>query len=130
MDPHLQLAFEFASDLSKQLITLSTGIIVISITFTKEILRHVPKSQWKILGSAWTLYLVSVTFGVFHLMALTGGLDQVSQEPLKGIPRSAHLYSAVQVIAFLIATAIVIWYGIRGLRADNKATPNIPHDPE
>jgi len=59
-------------------------------------------------------------------MALTGGLKEAKQE----IPRSAHLYSGIQIITFLIATAMVIWYGVLGLRADDKKPPDSRPDPD
>ena len=120
MENHLiKLAFEFASDLSKQLITLSTGIIVITITFTKDILIMFPQSRWKILGGAWTIYFISVIFGILHLMALTGALEQAKTE----IPQSAHLYNGIQFITFMIATALVIYYGLIGLRVGSGKVP-------
>jgi hypothetical protein len=127
MDPQIKLAFEFASDLTKQLITLSTGIIVITIAFTKDILSRISKSQRWLLGSAWVLYLISVICGIFSLMALTGALaplELVSQEVLKQIPSIPRQFARWQIITFLVATVIVILYGVLGLRADEKESPN------
>ena len=40
MDPSVSLkAFEFAKDLTTQLITLATGTIALTITFSKDFLR-------------------------------------------------------------------------------------------
>jgi hypothetical protein len=43
LDPQVRMAFEFASDLAKQLITLATGILALTITFTKDLVKHVPE---------------------------------------------------------------------------------------
>jgi hypothetical protein len=129
LDPHLKLALQFASDLSKQLITLSTGIIVITITFTKDILKRVSLNKQGLLGWAWAIYLISVIFGIFSLMSLTGVLAPKDGEPLKQISCSARVNSAIQIITFLVATFMVILYGIVELRAAKNKTGNKHLDP-
>ncbi len=60
MDEQIKLAFTFASDLSKQLITLSTGILALTVTFTKDIVRRISaKGAWA-LAVAWIFYFISI----------------------------------------------------------------------
>ena len=75
MDEPVQKAFDFASDSTKQLITLSTAILALTITFNKDVLQSVSSSSINTLISAWIVYLVSIFFGVLTLLALTGTLD-------------------------------------------------------
>lgn len=68
-------SFDFAADVAKQLITLATAIITVMITFSKDILgTNSHYIAW--LLSSWILFLLSIVFGIFTLMALTGVLAQ------------------------------------------------------
>jgi hypothetical protein len=105
-------AFDFAADLTKQLITLSTSIVTVSLLFG----GHFPK-QSRLAPSAWVFYLVSSILGLWTLMALTGILAPVKVPPKSfDLGFNVRLPSALQVIAFMIAIAITIrfvflWYG-------------------
>lgn len=75
MDPQLKEAITLAAEISKQLITLSTGIIAITVTVTSTFARRI--SIWKLwltLIPAWTLFLLTILFALWHLSALTGNL--------------------------------------------------------
>jgi ketosteroid isomerase-like protein len=73
-------AFDFASEATKQLLTLSTGIIAVTITFSKDILISVPFSAKVFLMTAWGAYVLSLVFGLFTLLALTGELQEKPAE--------------------------------------------------
>jgi hypothetical protein len=70
-----KLAFEFARDTTKQLITLSSGIIAVTIIFAKDFVGKVDSSTQTWVLCAWGAFLVSVFFGLWTLMALTGSLQ-------------------------------------------------------
>jgi hypothetical protein len=105
----MQKAFDFAADLAKQLITLASGIIAVVITFfeksTSPGTSPVAVSTLKI---PLLIYLSSIVLGVGALMALTGVL---AENKPSATPNSsnARLFSGLQIIAFLIATAWMIW---------------------
>jgi hypothetical protein len=109
----LQLGFEFASELSKQIITLATGILALTITFHKDVLEGRPRRGDRLLATAWIALLLAVSFGIWHLMALTGHL--VSPAGASGIGPSARLPAALQVIAFAAGLGLVIAYGALNL---------------
>jgi hypothetical protein len=71
-------AFEHASDTTKQLIRLATAIIAVSITFSKDIIGNTTAHRG-VLISAWITYLLSIIFGVWALLAMTGELQPSSQ---------------------------------------------------
>ena len=58
-------ALSYLSEKTKQLITLATGILAVTITFAKEVLRGLP-AAWIALPLlfGWLLYLASIHFGV------------------------------------------------------------------
>ena len=146
MNTQNQMAFEFAADLAKQLITLSTVILALTITFTKDLLKRVPSRKLWTLKAAWVGYFLTIVFGIFSLMALTGTLaprtersesKQVTEKTADladkpathhpnevktiEIAQSARNYAKVQVLSFLTATILVIVYGITTLKATNAA---------
>jgi hypothetical protein len=142
MDEQVKLAFEFAKGLSEQLITLSTGIVALSVTFTKDIVARGPSGRTRvILGVAWLFFIVSVICGLDHLMALTGELvpkpktvvtdsaGEVQPPPLPprvtGIGSGARGAMARQLITFIIATALMLVYGYLSLRPKNAPRQKI-----
>src|SRR5215468_10416340 len=71
-------AFDFAADATKQILTLSTGILALTITFAKDILGA-PGHWSRLLGWSWILYLISILCGVWTLLALTGSFSSSGQ---------------------------------------------------
>jgi hypothetical protein len=122
MDTRRQEAFKFASDLAKQLITLSTGILAITITFSKDIIKpvSVPRYAAILLFIAWGTYLFCVVCGIWTLMALTGELEpKVSNgQPLPEPTTkrtNVFLPTVLQIVSFLIATGLIIAFGISSI---------------
>jgi len=79
MDERVKKAFDFASDSTKQLITLSTAILALTITFNKDVLHNVSAGTRIILTCAWFVYLLSICLGISTLLALTGTLDPIKR---------------------------------------------------
>lgn len=109
MDDRAGKALDFASDSCKQLITLATGIIALSVTFTKDFVGEVSGGARSLLVLSWLAFLVSVVFGVWLLLALTTSLAS-SRETDVGIPR-VRIPAALQVITFLVGLALVVAFG-------------------
>ena len=115
MDEPLKKAFDFAADLAKQLITLATGIITITITFAKDFLpREATPDAKRWAMCAWCAFLISIVCGVWMLMALTGTLDQ---KPGKSYPISTRgsnvtIPAALQVLFFLAGLLLTIVFAM------------------
>ena len=60
MDEPVKLAFQFARDLATQLITLSSGVLALSITFNKDVIKTAPKRFGWVLWAAWVCLLFSI----------------------------------------------------------------------
>jgi hypothetical protein len=115
-------AFTFASDVTKQLITLSTGVVALTITFSKDILGGVSDERikalffaWEVkethlLAGAWLVYLLSIIFGIVTLMTLTGNLERSRSDSVYA--GNIRLFSGVQIVLFLAATFAIIRFGI------------------
>lgn len=148
-------AFDFASETTKQLLTLSTGIVALTITFAKDILIAVPFSAKLFLMAAWGVYVVSLLFGISTLMALAGELEPPPTEANEAgseadanvntndndiqnasdnrVPsiwaKSIKLASTVQVITFLVATSFVVVSGVLSTVNSNRLQPTAQPEP-
>ena len=109
------LGFNFAKDLAIQLITLSTGLLALSVTFTKEILVTISKSRLVVLRLSWGTHMFSILCGVWTLMALTGSLMPiVSTTPnaLRQFGQNVRHPAAGQVVLFVLGTLLLLFvYG-------------------
>ena len=64
MDEQTKTAFLSASDTSKQLITLATGLLALEITFAKDVIVKLDAAAKCLVGASWVLLLLSVIAGV------------------------------------------------------------------
>ena len=106
LDEKTKKQFDFATDLVKQLITLSTGVLALTITFLHDILKNAEAPTSLLV--AWILYVVSIPFGIVAMMALTAGLtaDEPSiLSPFISVPAS------VQTLTFLAGTVAILVFG-------------------
>jgi hypothetical protein len=74
MKENQKKAFDFAADTTKQLITISTAIITLTVSFSKDILGGAADSTKIFLIWTWAIFIASIIFGLATLMALTGRL--------------------------------------------------------
>jgi len=117
-------AFEFATDTTKQLITLSTVLIGISVTFFEKF--DVDVSKWFLIGS-WLLFLISIVAGILTLMSITGVLDKYIDTDDDLTPeqskdgntnnKTASIYHeaitnkyAIQIFLFIGGLSLLIYY--------------------
>ena len=115
-DERTKEAFTFASEVSKQLLTLATGVTGITVSFAQYI---IPASEiWakRCLSAGWIVYIFSVLFGIGTLMALAGTLGAAATINASSIyGKNIKLLSGGQVLAFLVATLLIVLSGILGL---------------
>lgn len=121
MAKQVPISFEFAQDLTKQLITLATGIIALEITFSKDLINKVSDCARYCAIISWSAFLLSIVFGVMTLMALTGNLTRLE----KGLPatimsKNVTRPSKIQIFFFLLGLAFTICYGFEGFKAIGK----------
>lgn len=80
MKENQKKAFDFAADTTKQLITISTAIITLTVTFSKDILGDSIDSPKELLIATWAVFIVSIICGVLTLMTLTGTLQPMKKK--------------------------------------------------
>jgi hypothetical protein len=123
MDNRTELAFEFAREIATQLLTLSTGFLALTVTFTKDLVKS--SHGRAMLYLAWILQLGSIAAGVWTLMSLTGALAR----PSSGTPifdASVRLPAGSQVLLFFCSMAATVWYGFvafSATKADGERSP-------
>lgn len=121
MTDNLQKAFDFAQETTKQLITLATGILALTLTFLKDVASSAPAGTRIFLEWGWGIYLVSILFGVGALMTLSGNLERPGSKttPTVGTPSIYRLNIRFCVVAqsvlFLVATSSTVIFGIKAI---------------
>jgi hypothetical protein len=115
-------AFDFAQELAKQLITLATGVLTATITFRDSLTKGITASPvgWlSLLQWGWLAQMISIAFGVWALMALTGELTPASGNSPPPAPRlsgfNVRFPFSAQILTFLVGTALISIYVINGL---------------
>lgn len=114
MTEDTKLAVEFASDLAKQIMTLSTAVITATISFTKDIVSAASAKAVRFLRLSWVFFLLSLISGVWTLMALTGSLASKGGG-LSGtselLALNVRLPASLQIVSFLLGVLFVILFG-------------------
>lgn len=132
-------AFDFAAESTKLLITLSTGIIALTITFSKDFVPDLSEVRLWPIVTAWGCFLLSVIFGIATMLSLTGllsgyptgsGDEGAEIEPSVYAP-SVSRKSLLQIVFFLLALGFTCVHGCESMsriddcraRCDNTVDP-------
>jgi hypothetical protein len=102
-----------AVDISKLLITLSTGIIVISLTFFKDYLKEVSIQKYY-LNSGWIFEIISVITGIFFLLSML--IFYYNWEKVKLLYKPALYLGLAQLVCFLLGTIFIVYFAILNLK--------------
>jgi hypothetical protein len=105
-------AYSFAQDVAKQLITLSTAIFALTLTFLKDTAGSHPHGK-AFLEVAWGFYLASTLVGVFLLMTLAGNIERPQRGTDSIYSGSIRLFSGAQFAFFAMALLLTLVFGIR-----------------
>lgn len=128
---------EVYRDLTKQLLTLASGILALTITFLEKVLTEVSGWGQVLLATSWGLYIVSILAGIGALMGIAGTLycrenpDDETRCQSSGEPLPTTIYAGtvrwpgrIQVLGFLIATACLIGVGLIDVNLTERDTDN------
>jgi hypothetical protein len=110
MDDQVKLAFASVGDLTKQLITLATGVLTLEVGFAKVFFEKAVSSAWQAPAS-WLLLLLSLVAGVWTLMALTGTLAAPAAPTAASVfDGNIRLPACLQVLFFILGVAMSTWF--------------------
>ncbi len=111
MDDQAKQAFTAASDWSKQIMTLSTAILTLTVAFSDSVFGDLSNSGMWLLVIAWLLYVVSILGGFLVLIALNEAL--VDHTPV--VPTDvyrARKWAHVQAVPFVGGTFVIMLFGL------------------
>lgn len=115
MSDRTRATFEFARDSTIQLIGLATGVMALTITFSKDLVGESAECNpmW-LLKVGWGCYFVSLLAGVFTLLALTGTLSRGPDALGHGDLYSANnrIPSAIQIISFAFGSFFALLFAL------------------
>ena len=108
MDPAVDKAFDFAQEVAKQLITLATGIIALTVTLLVDVLdKHA--AGLGALKVAWVCFMLSVPLGVAGLMSMSGNLERShGGGPPSIYSKNIVLFALGQTLAFTVGLAFTL----------------------
>lgn len=123
-------SFDFACDVTKQLITLSTGIITICIAFADKIFTRAEVQSHSVLF-VWALciFVVSILFGLLTQLKMTGIIANWKKRKDK---RSAiydgatRVLSGLQILSFFIAVVLSLIFVSKSAHGE-VPTPEMSH---
>jgi hypothetical protein len=122
MSPEQQKAFDFASDATKQLITVATGVVTATVLFSFGL--DTRSREWAL--ASWTALTLSVVFGLMTLLNLTGNLQNATDaKPASINAKGIRQFSQIQIGLFLIGIALLVVFGFFAA----KANPVVPVQP-
>jgi NADH:ubiquinone oxidoreductase subunit 6 (subunit J) len=130
MDEATKKAFDFAADLTKQLITVASAIVTLTVTFSKD--TPAPARGWAY--AAWFCFLFSILLGFGALMGMTGelqpkanhGVGKTNPSIWKG---NITALSGLQVFVFLVAIFLTTRFGMVAMQSSRaeqaQPTPQV-----
>jgi len=106
--------FDYAQDVTKQLLTLSTGVITITVAFLDNIAAGAPEDARVALYIAWGMFALTIVCGIFTLLNLTGRVGAAASPQSAGIDATAiRAFAIAQVALFVLAIVATIYFGAR-----------------
>lgn len=113
MNDQINKAFDFAQEIAKQLISLATAVITVTLTFSHDFATHATGWIRELVPCSWGLLLFSIVAGIWTLMALTGNLQQLgpNSQPPSIRTRNVTFPAIVQILSFLFGMLLVILFG-------------------
>lgn len=130
MDEREKKTFDFAGDVTKQIITLSIGILTLCIAFTDKLLPSSASSNVWLMFVALFLFTVSILCGILTLLKLTGNLAK--NPTMKNKDGSliydcgTRLFSICQLSAFSLA--IIFSMSFIGCSLCNKQQAKVKNE--
>ncbi|MFD1796644.1 hypothetical protein FQV27_13085 [Paracoccus aurantiacus] len=115
-------SFDFAADLIKQVLTLSSAIIAVTVSAAKFLFASASADVFQVMFISWASFIVCILFGFFAYMSLTGELARPK------IPGAPHIYTGkirffmtIHLLAFFIGIIFVALFAYAGQECTDPA---------
>ena len=100
---------ELAQDITKLVLSLTTGVLALSLTFAKETLKTPPHSTW-LLFVSWATFGISLAGGFFALSSMVNLLHQKKFDPYA---KATCVPAILQLFFFVIAFVFMgVFFGL------------------
>lgn len=108
-DDQKSKAYDFAADLVKQLISLATGVLTVTLAFYDSFLKTSGgPTGWMV--AAWIVFLLSIGAGIVSLMAQTGALATSQTASVTSTaeqrPAQAQVFLFVLALVFMVVAVL------------------------
>lgn len=113
-----KLALSSAADACKQVLTLTTVIMTVSITFQKDVVTNASNLSLIWLRSAWLLYALSILAGCWMLLALSGSLGSRFPETSNAVSiysNNIRTPATIQMATFALGIVAIVIFGVLAL---------------
>jgi len=116
---------DFVNGLAIELITISSGILTLTITFTRDIFKGNVQKARHLLSASWLSLFLSILCGIWAMMGLSGSLINTTLVPKidESVFDSARLPAMLQILTFLLGILLAIVYGFKGISTMKEAPP-------
>jgi len=129
-EDRISKSFDFAADITKQLIALSTAIISLCVAFTDKIFSSdAAQSNSTLLLVSLGLFVLSIIFGVLTLMTLAGHLGNPKEEDAENQAKQSPIYqgnvrtfSSCQMVVFVAAIVVAMIYVCKASALSDEPT--------
>jgi hypothetical protein len=105
-------AATFAADVTKQVITLATAVLTLTVTFMSSLVPDPSTATTVLMAVGWLTLFISVVAGMFCLLALAGQISDAEGSGEAGDPASIRdrfvRYPAIaEVSTFLVGLILI-----------------------
>jgi|SRR5579872_4747364 len=109
-------AIGLVGDLIKHLITLSTGVLALTITVWKDFANQQAFNAKIWAVDAWIAFAISIAIGTWAMMALTGSVGRAANSGATSIDvysTNIRIPIILQILSFLVGLALAITFGVK-----------------
>ncbi|QBN17264.1 hypothetical protein [Flavobacterium nackdongense] len=105
MADYKEKSFDFAYEIVKQIISISTILLGVSVTFFEKF--NYLNNNWALITS-WILFLVCILIGLFVMMGITGSLSKNSNPSIYDANNTG--FTIILVILFIAAFGFLVFH--------------------
>ncbi|MUW14703.1 hypothetical protein GJ633_08525 [Halorubrum sp. CBA1125] len=105
-------SFDFALSTTRQVVSLSTGFLALTITFLNGSEPPVEGTARLVLIVSWIFFLFSIGFGVATMMALTGTLGKPDNKDPSIYEGNVKTFAIFEMSSFIISVVLAVVFGI------------------
>lgn len=108
-------SFDLISEITKQVLALSTGVVALSVTFLTDVAQDAGETARILLGSSWVAFALAIVFGMLTLMAAAGLQRDAGQNGAATPTINAgnlRFLGGVQLLFFAVGMVLLLVAGI------------------